>query len=308
MKALIIINPASRGGRHGDFHKKFRAWVEAHLENVRLEFTKGPAHATELADRAAAEGIPQIWSVGGDGTLNEIINGIGLHPENRRPAVGVVSRGTGGDFARRLREIYPGTRGWDWMEDTRTVSMDLGAIQYLTPQGEPKTRYFANVADVGLSGEVVRRVNSGSKKLGSLEYVFSTLAAAWHYRPPKVRLRGMEGQGFPDTMPLLLFIIANGRYFGSGMCIAPEAEWDDGHFQILAAPKVSYLSLLTQLPHLYRQERLTHGRVYYGSVAQATLESLEGPLSVDVDGEFLSAQELTFNNQSKGLKILVPRR
>lgn len=277
------------------------------LKGFSIKFTEGPGHAIALAREAAQSGFEQVWSVGGDGTLNEIINGVVPQPKSKRPAVGILSRGTGGDFSRRLKEVYSELKGFKWMNQTKKIEVDIGELKITDAKGQLSNRYFINIADVGISGEVVRRVNEGSKKLRRLEYVISTLAAAWNYQAPRVRFSGFEQEGFPKTMPLLLFVIANGRYFGSGMCIAPEAEWDDGHFQILASPKISYLSLLSRLPQLYRKRRLEHEKIYYGSVAQGTLESLDGPMALDVDGEFLLAQSLTFTNLPKALKILVPR-
>lgn len=272
-----------------------------------IQFTEGPGHATALAREAGQSGWDQVWSVGGDGTLNEIVNGVAPLPKSKRPAIGILSRGTGGDFYRRLKEVYKNLKGFKWMNVTKEIEVDIGELKITDPQGQTKKRFFINNADAGISGEVVRRVNAGPKKLRRLEYVISTVAAAWNYQAPKVRFSGFEQEGFPETMPLLLFVVANGRYFGSGMCIAPEAEWDDGHFQILASQKISFLSLLSRLPQLYRKRRLNHENIYYGSVARGTLESLEGPMPLDVDGEFLLAQEMTFTNQPKALKILVPQ-
>jgi YegS/Rv2252/BmrU family lipid kinase len=263
----------------------------------------------ELAREAAQAGYRNCISVGGDGTLHEVVNGIAEVPEGERPGVGVISMGTGGDFVRSLRERHSVPGDLEWLKRARKVSVDMGLARLEGAGHGIRKKYFINVADVGLSGEVVRRVNRSSKFLGPLEYVRSALVSAWQYRAPRVKITGFDSgrESGPREVDLLLFVAANGRYFGGGMCIAPDARFDDGNFQFLLVEKLSYLSFLAQFPKIYRSRRMNHPRLHYGAGRRVVIEAVRGRLPVDLDGEDFQADKVSFDLQAGAIEVLTAK-
>lgn len=309
MKALFIVNPSSQGGKTRKFGENLGRWLQSHWPDSRLRWTSHAGHGIELARQGVKEGYRALISVGGDGTLNEVVNGLGPMSKAERPAIGMLARGTGGDFARGFHERYPVPKDPGWLRGAGTVEVDMGKITLQDKTGSAVSRYFVNIADVGLSGEVTRRVNATSKWLGPLHYLRATVAAALRYRAPKVKILNLLGESghIPEEMNLLIFIVANGRYFGGGMCIAPQARIDDGHFQIIAAPKISYSSLLWQLRRVYQKKRFNHPKVRYGRASVVELAGQTGTLPIDVDGEYFEAQKVKFEIIPKALTMLVPQ-
>jgi YegS/Rv2252/BmrU family lipid kinase len=287
---------------------EFTQWVSDHLPEARVEFTRHKNHAIKLASLAAKGGYSKIISVGGDGTLNEVVNGVIPHPPESRPAIGIVSAGTGGDFFRLLSQKYHFPSEFSWLTHTDAKLVDAGKVTLESQEGSPFQRYFINIADAGLSGEVERRVNASKKLLGSLQYLVSGLIAAIFYRPPQVKWAGIDWEGSPPptVFPLLLAVVANGKYFGGGMCIAPQSEPDDQSFQIMVAEKLKYLSMLRQIPHMYRKEKFRHRKIHYGVGQKVVLEALSGEIPVGIDGESFLASRATFEVVPNALKILVP--
>ncbi len=184
----FIVNPVSRGGKNLGLRRSLAKWAEKNLTEPWVVLTEGPQHATELVRHAHAKGCTRIIAVGGDGTLHEVVNGLLELPEKTRPQLGVIRSGTGGDFGRMLEEDFPRAGGWEWLKRPKVLKADAGRCDLELMGGRDHRRFFINIADVGISGEVTRRVNASSRALGSLEYLRSTLAAGWSYRPPRVRL------------------------------------------------------------------------------------------------------------------------
>jgi YegS/Rv2252/BmrU family lipid kinase len=294
----FVVNPASRGGKNRRFLTSLQVWVEKNLPEARWFVTEGPGHAAVLAARAAEAGCARVISVGGDGTLHEVVNGLAPLPEQQRPEVGMLSSGTGGDFARTLKEMFPFPAGFVWLRNPASWRIDLGRAKLENAAGVQSLHYFVNIADVGISGEVTRRVNASRKTLGSLEYLRSTLAATWTFRAPRVRVDGEE-------LDLLLLVVANGRYFGGGMCIAPDARLDDQAFQVMVAEKIPYLTLLRELPKIYLKKRFAHPKIRYLRGAGISVES-SADLPIGMDGEYFAARRARFEIVPKALTVLVP--
>lgn len=308
-KLCFIVNPASRGGRNSEFLAKLERWRQQRCPESTLVHTQAPGHAIRLAQEAAANGCSRLIAVGGDGTLNEVVNGIGGLSQEGRPAIGVLSTGTGGDFARFLESKYHTPRDPSWLEDAEAVAVDFGKIALLGG-GPDRERYFLNIADAGLSGEVVQRVNATKKRLGKLEYMRATLPTIFRYKPPRVRLSILAPEPVRQVheFQMMMVVVANGRYFGGGMCIAPDEELNDQHFQLLWVEQLSYFKTLLQVPNVYLKKRFRHPKMHYADVTELRLESLDGLLPLGIDGEFQQAQALTFSLIPLGLKILVPRQ
>ena len=305
----FIINPNSRGGKNLRMRRSLVAWIEKNLDDPWVVLTESPGHAADLVRHAAERGFRRVVSVGGDGTLHEVVNGAMALPAKIRPEIGSVALGTGGDFARLLREAYPGPSGWEWLKRAQPMASDLGLCKISRNGKASRQEYFVNIADVGISGEVTRRVNASDKKWGALEYLKSTLAAGWSYRPPRVGIEGFtpEQGEVPENLDLFLLVVANGPYFGGGMCIAPGAKIDDGQFGVMLAEKAAYWRILKELPKLYLKRRLKHPKIYYGNATSLSISTLGPDLPLGMDGEFQYARRIEFQILPKALKILVPK-
>lgn len=304
---VFIVNPVARKGKAHSLVAELRDFISRRIPNSSWLETQEPGHATRLAQEAAKSGCQRLFSVGGDGTLNEVVNGLMALPEEARPAVGTLSAGTGGDFSRRLRELFPPPDNLGWIETAQPLRIDIGQACYAVGKTE-ETRFFLNIADAGIAGEVVRRVSRSRKIFGALEYLRATISAAWQYRTPRVRvtLTRQDGSLWEQELDLLIALAANSRYFGGGMCIAPEAEMSDGLFFIMVAERMAYPALVRQLPRIYGKKRMRHPRIRYDSGIRLEIKALIGDLPIDLDGEYFRTQRIAFELLPQSIDILVP--
>jgi YegS/Rv2252/BmrU family lipid kinase len=233
MKTFLVVNPRSANGQTGKRWAEISGQVSRALGDFGYAFTEGGMDAARLASKAIEDGYQCIVAVGGDGTLNEVTNGFFRDGQviNPNAALGLLPRGTGGDFRR--------TFGWDSelesalerLRTEKTEPFDVGLIEYTNHQGQPERRYFANIASLGVSGMVADEVNKGSKALGGqLSFMWGTVKALVKYSDRKVTIRADGGP--EETVDVTAIAVSNGRYFGGGMCVAPDAVTHDGFFDI----------------------------------------------------------------------------
>jgi YegS/Rv2252/BmrU family lipid kinase len=233
MKTFLVVNPRSAGGQTGKRWAELSAKVGGALGQFGYEFTAGAMDAARIARKALQDGYECIVAVGGDGTINEVVNGFFHEGKALNPnaALGVIPRGTGGDFRRAF--------GWDLELDSalarlrteKTEPFDVGLVEYINHEGKPEQRYFANIASMGVSAFVANEVNTSNKALGgNMAFVWGTVKGLFRFDPPTVKVRA-DG-GAQESMPINVVAVANGRYFGSGMCVAPDALTHDGLFDI----------------------------------------------------------------------------
>ena len=285
METAFIVNPKSGNGSTGREWPEIRAKALAKLGPFKEDFTLKQGDATELTRTNLRQGAKRIVCVGGDGTLNEVVNG--FMDENQCIApdavLGVLPNGTGCDFARSV----PLGRGIGETIETiaagHTRPLDLGRLRYHDDNGIPQTRYFLNIASFGIGGEVVTRVNRTSKVAGPfLSFMWATLISILAYEQKEIRLQ--INDSFVDTFSTWNIAVANGKYHGGGMLVAPDAKVDDGLFHETLIGDLPLASVLRHLPKLY------NGRI--GDVPQVRLitgkhikATSVGQVLMDVDGE-----------------------
>jgi len=252
-----------------------------------------PGHLTEAARDAGGR---LLVVVGGDGTMNEVVNGA----VETTAEIAILPSGTGQDFGRThaiptgfddaVRVVLEG--------ETRTV--DAGRVTL----GDA-TRYFANVGSAGMSGSVARRANSMSKRLGGRATFFYALTReflAWQNTQVTVTLDGAEEhRGAMHDV-----IVAIGRWHGGGMKLAPDASHDDGLFDVVFIGDVNKLDFLTTAPKLYSGKYLSHAKVDHVRSATVEIDAAE-PLPVEVDGEPIGTTPARFEVVPAALRIRVPR-
>ncbi len=233
MKTFLVVNPQSANGQTGKRWVELSAKMGAALGEFGHAFTSGPMEAARLARKALEDGYECIVAVGGDGTVNEVVNGFFHEGKALNPnaALAVLPRGTGGDFKR--------TFGWDnelepalnRLKTDRTEPFDVGLLEYTGHDGRPASRYFANICSFGVSGLVDQEVNRSSKAMGGkLSFMLGSVKALLKYSDRKVRF-SLDG-GPEQALDVTTFSVANGRYFGGGMLVAPEASTSDGQFDV----------------------------------------------------------------------------
>jgi diacylglycerol kinase (ATP) len=240
--------------------------------------------------------------VGGDGTINEVVNG--LIGADGTAELAVIPRGTGGDFVRTF--AIPSR-----LEDAvrialegRTRTIDLGHAAYRAWNGADEESYFANIASAGMSGAVAQRTNEATRAPlgGKAAYLWSTVAvfARWRNSEVRVTVDGEVREG-----PMFDVIVANCRYLAGGMKICPEAEPDDGLFDVLLIGDVTKLDLARTMPRIYRGTHLPHPKAELLRGAVVSVESGQ-PLPVELDGEQPGTTPVRFEIVPKALRLRVP--
>jgi diacylglycerol kinase (ATP) len=255
---------------------------------------------TDLAREAAAGGSRLFVAVGGDGTVNEIVNGL-AGAESAELAI--VHRGTGGDFVRtfgiprRLEDALAVAR------DGVAREIDLGRGTLKTWAGREGSAWFANVASAGMSGAIAKRINETDSAFGGkVSYAWSTLAVFARWRNAHVQV-AVDGEERSGTMHDVL--VANGRYVAGGMKICPDAEPDDGLFDVLLIGDVTKRDLVMAFPKLYRGTHLPHPKAELLRGRVVEIDSPE-PLPVELDGEQPGTTPARFEIVPRALRVRVP--
>lgn len=305
----MIVNPASAGGRTG------RTWpaVTSTLREAGLTFdsalTTAPGEATVLTREALAEGWPVVVAAGGDGTVHEVVNGFfdsageALGSETR---IGLIPLGTGGDFRRTFGFPRDTALAAGILRAGRTRRIDVGRVTFRAHDGSEGARIFCNIADAGLGGEVVHRVNQGVR-LGGGKVTFTLASALSLLGWRNQRLR-VEADGVIEEVTAQQVVVANARYYGGGMCIAPRADPDDGLLDLVLVGDVGKLENLRLLPHLRAGTHLEAGfPITSRRVRRVTVHAERGsPPRVDVDGEQPGRVPATFEVIPAALELIVP--
>lgn len=233
MKTFLVVNPRSANGQTGARWAEIQAQVATALGTFEHAFTEKAMDAQRIASRAIDKGFELVVAVGGDGTVNEVTNGFFANGQaiNSKAALGVIARGTGCDF--------PRTFGWkadlasaiERLKGDGTQPIDVGRARFVANDGNPSERYFINVASIGVSGLITDQVNRTSKALGAkVSFVLGTVKGLLKYTDRKVRV-SFDG-GPTEELSVTALAVANGRYFGGGMFVAPGADTADGLFDV----------------------------------------------------------------------------
>ena len=294
-ETVFLVNPAAEGGSVG------RRWTEfaEHAAALGLDgdalLSERPGQLGELAARAAEDGASLVVAVGGDGTVNEVVQGLA---GREGVELAVIPRGTGWDFVRtygiprKLEDAVAVAR------DGKTREIDLGRATYR--DGES---YFANIASAGMSGAIAQRANATSKALGGkVSYAWATLAVFSRWRNDDV-LVTVDGERREARMHDV--VVANGRYFGGGMMICPKADPADGVFDVLLIGDLSKRDLLQTLPKTYKGRHLPHPKAELLRGAVVEIDAPQ-PLPVELDGEQPGTTPARFEVVPKALRLRVP--
>jgi len=304
---LIIVNPAAGGGSGGQDWGRAVAAVRTHLGPFNCVFTERPGDATDIAEREARSGRSFLIAFGGDGTISEVAQGI-LRAE-ADTELGVLPHGTGSDFVRTLEIPSRPSDAARCLREGRTRWMDVGKVSYAALGGETQSRFFINSASFGLSGEVTKNTNRSSKSLGGLlSFASSTVKTAFEYDPPDVFIEVDDEQA--RRLPITTVTFNNGRFFGGGMKMAPEASLVDGKLDMVVVRKLPFHRLVTQGPRLYAGAHLGLPEVHHRRATSVRAWPVDSNIrvAIEIDGESPGELPASFGVRPKALKIRVPAK
>ena len=304
-RTVFVVNPHAGNGSTGKAWPRIEARAAEFVGPFAACMTGGPEDATRITREHLRAGADRIVCVGGDGTLNEVVNGFFDAQGPLRPdaVLGFLPNGTGCDF-RRTTPIPAGLEAsLATLREGNIRTIDLGRIRYRSHAGGQCSRYFHNIASFGLGGEVVDRVNRTNKACGPfVTFIAGTLITLCRYGKTRVRIR-VDG-GDERTVEILNVAVANGRYHGGGMLVAPDAVTDDGLFHITVIGAMSVPTVFRHLPKLYlggiervRQVSVQTGRTVVADSDQRVL--------LDVDGEQPGVLPAEFTICPAALKMIM---
>jgi diacylglycerol kinase (ATP) len=301
----FVVNPRSDGGRTGRAWPALEARLRRGLGEVDVLYTERRGDGTRLARLALEEGARAVVAVGGDGTNNEVLNGFFDEDRPLRPAaaLGVLQRGTGGDFQRTLGpppsvEAMARALGGD---EARTI--DVGRVRFVDHEGREASRYFLNIASFGVGGVFDFHLNRSRKLLaGRFATAWAGLRAALEYRNQPVTQR-LDG-GPAREVRVNNVAVANGRYHGGAMRVAPHAELDDGLFDVVTVGDLTLGDLAGFARRVYRGTHLEMRKVDVARAARVEATS-RGCVLLDVDGEQPGRLPATFEVVPRALRLKV---
>jgi diacylglycerol kinase (ATP) len=299
---FIVVNPVSGSGKTGQRWAGIEERLRIEGALFEAEFTHEPGHATTLARDAVAAGYRTIVSVGGDGTLNEVVNGlIGNGRAAPDVKLGLVPGGTGSDFGRGLGLPRDPLAAALRLLKAEPRWLDVGQITCKLGAGT-NTRYFINVAGIGFDGAVSDHVNRSSKALGgTIPYLSSLLVTLFSYTNKRVRWT-LDGQARDEVLNSV--IVANAHYFGGGMHISPNSKMDDGLFHVITLGDWGTLEFLVAVPRVYDGTHLTHPKVKEYTGREVTVEA-DGRMFMQAEGDLFGEAPATFKILPRALQVLV---
>ncbi len=310
---LVIVNPKSAGGATKTRWANNASDLRAHFGAFSVAFTKKRADGIELAKSGVAAGRKFIIACGGDGTINEVANGILQTGEDVE--LGIFPSGTGGDFRRTLEIPSAAREAAKALRDGVTKTIDVGKVSFVNHQNEQVSRYFLNVSSFGLSASINERVKSqtlfnwlpGNTLTGKSNFAFSTLQEVLDtdFMTVRVKIDAKDEK----TLNTINFCVANARYFGGGMKIAPDAKISDGFFDVINIGDIKTAKILLNAYRLYSGSHLDLDEVKSTLAKRIEVSpfDLNQTVFIETDGELPGKLPAVYEIVPNALKVRVPK-
>lgn len=305
-RTYVVVNPRSAGGDTSRRWQTIASRLDDCLDEWTHAFTEGPIHATELTRAALRDGWEMVVACGGDGTINEVVNGFfdGTQPVVEQPILGLLPSGTGGDFRKTWDLSREPEEALRRLGGKQTTPVDCGRVTLEHAEPGDQVRYFANIASFGVSALVCKNVNESSKMLGGrLSFMGATIRALWGYsKQPVVLVTDGVGQR-EETVTVCALCI--GRYFGGGMKIGPQAEPNDGLLDVVS------MSLgrkdLLRMSAVYKGEHLNQSNCSFwrGKAVHAHVQGGDQEMWIELDGEVVGQLPARFECIPNAYRIKV---
>jgi diacylglycerol kinase (ATP) len=296
VRTCVIFNPVARGNKA----RHFRRWLDGAASKCAFKPTTAPGDARRLAAEAVKEGFELIIAAGGDGTVNEVVNGLGEVPDGfERARLGVLPLGTVNVFARELNLPLRIPDAWKVLQLGRERKIDLPMVEF-SDGGKPARRYFAQLAGAGLDARAIELVSWRHKQqVGPLAYVIAGLKAIAGKNPEiTVRADGHESSGE-------LILVGNGRFYGGSFAVFPAAGLSTGWLEVCCLPRANFPTLLQLAPKVLLQKLLPEKMVHRMRVKKFELTS-QTPAAFELDGEWVGHLPATFSMGTAQLRVLGP--
>lgn len=310
---LVIVNPKSAAGATASHWAETASDLRTHFGAFQVAFTKKQGDGIKLAVRGAESGRKFIIACGGDGTINEVANGI-LQSE-KDVELGVLPSGTGGDFRRTLGMPSNAREAAAKLKSGQTKIIDAGRVTFFNHDNEKVSRYFLNVSSFGLSASIIERVKTETSLKwlpndllrGKASFALSTLQEVLdlNFTTVRVSIDGAEEK----SLNTINFCVANSRFFGGGMKIAPDAKLDDGFFDVVNIGDMRAAKILINAYTLYRGTHLELPEVKSALAKKIEVSPADSDqiILLETDGELPGRLPATFEIVPNALKIRVPR-
>ncbi|MCK4763902.1 MAG: diacylglycerol kinase family lipid kinase [Candidatus Aminicenantes bacterium] len=306
-KVHVIVNPLSARGKTRKRWETLKEVIRHHFKEYKYIFTEKPRQATEMAREFLKEGFDLIIGVGGDGTLNEITNGFFREDSHRAinedASLGIVPSGTGSDFIKFLRIPREFDRSVALIKNSGTRKLDVGRVTFNDPGQGSTRRYFINVADFGLGAEVINNISAiPAEKRNAFFYYKGLLSTIRTYKSKKVKIVVDDSEEIEGSY--LIGAVANGRMFGGGMIIAPQAEPDDGCFDFVLIEEMKRFEVIRNSILLFNGKILNHPKVTQRRAKKIKVYSDE-EVKIETDGETGVCLPAEFEIIEKGVNFRI---
>jgi YegS/Rv2252/BmrU family lipid kinase len=299
-KIMVIVNPIAANGKVGRRWPSVKEFLESKGVPFSFALTQYPTHAISLAAEAVEKGFKTLIAFGGDGTLNEVVNGAFRHGISPEITLGAIPGGTGSDFTRSLGLPRDPIQAFAKILEGRTMRVDLGEIECMK-EGKEEKRYFINVAGMGFDAVVAERTNRSPKVFGgTIPYLYNLFLTLLTYRslPFRIVLDSLRLE-----LRAYLVVVANGKYFAGGMFIAPGALLDDGKFYVAIGEDMSKLEFLSLVPKVYKGTHIHHRKVKIYE-AQTVEISSEATIFIQAEGEVVGTAPAVFRIHPQAVNFL----
>lgn len=309
---LVIVNPKSAGGATNERWAQAASDLRAHFGAFQVAFTKRHGDGIELAKRGADAGRKFIIACGGDGTINEVANGI---LESGKPVeLGILPSGTGGDFRRTLGMPTNVREAAQSLRDGATKWIDAGRVTFFNHEGEQVSRYFLNVSSFGLSAAIISRVKNNSALdwlptnsfRGKANFAVSTLQEVLDlgYTTVRVKIDDREEK----SLNTINFCVANSRFFGGGMKIAPDALINDGFLDVVNIGDIKTAKIILNAYKLYNGSHLELAEVKSTLARRIEVSPINNQtVFIETDGELPGQLPAVFEIVPNALQVRVPK-
>lgn len=269
--------------------------------NVVFKTTSLESGAKKCTNEALTENADIIVICGGDGSINETANGFLTTKTDKIIYFGVLPMGTGNDFAKSLHVKNDLLQLKELIVSKRYIEVDVFKMDYNNKLNKKESRYFVNIADIGIGGFVAEHVGNSSKVLGSnLTYMKAIVSSFIKYKKQPIQLTSST---FNWSGQILSLCMANGKYFGSGMCIAPDAQLDDGKLQLTILGNVSLLDYIKNISKIKKGVKIDHKEAKYATVTNCKVVSKGLECPIDMDGEFIGYTPIEVELHSQKLNF-----
>ena len=299
--AKLIVNPAAGAGKTAREWPKLMAQLKGYGLRFDYDITESPGHAVALAREALLKGYELIVAVGGDGTVNEVVNGLYGDGVEKNVLIGIISTGTGSDLIRTLGIPRSPFEACRCLLSPRKITVDIGMVEYMKG-GWPINRLFVNFAGVGIDAEIVKATTQRFKKLGDKpSYFAGLLATILSYRNVETAIK-LDGETVNKKVCEVL--VCNGKYAGGSMLVAPSADPSDGYFDVMTIREMGKMELLRCFPTIYKGTHVNNPKVEMNRAREIEINPAR-PLPLQADGELLGETPVKIRIIPKAINVAV---